>query len=210
MYLFIAQEFDPFRTDGPVSVWNRARIELQPNQVPLWLSFLPSGPADGPFQQASPPAEAIVFGAVFDSGCGHTLSVARRHLGINKEDISRYCDLKRPLKARSVHGATAKIDRLLGHLWIHSNLHPNDEKGRAVLKVTLKTEGIACYGALGDGNGDASSNVEKAGPRIPVLGSLTLALAKINVFLKYSGYGNPKQAACAYFYAPGERRPGIA
>ena len=85
--------------------------------------------------------------------------------------------------------------------------------GRVALffKVTLKTEGIACYGALGDGNGDASSNVDKVGPRIPALGSLTLALAKINVFLKYSGYGNPKQAACReYFYAPGEPRPGIS
>ena len=176
MHLFIAQEFDPFRARTELSPFGTGHVlELQPNQIPMWLSFLPSGPADGPCQQSSPPDEAIFFGAVFDSGCGHALSAALRHLGPYKQYIAKYCDLKRPLKARSVHGVTADVNRLLGHLWIHSNLPLDAANKSAFVKVTLKTEGIACYGVVGHGKDDASSDVEQFGPRLPVLGSLTPA-----------------------------------
>jgi hypothetical protein len=200
---FIIQEFDPFSPRTISSPTGTGpNLALQAGQIPIWLSFLPSLPHERPCSRAGPPSEACFFGAVFDTGCGHTLSATRRHLAGANVKLDKYVDAKRPLRSRSVHGATAVIDRLLGCLWIHSNLRPDVANGLSTVAVPLRTEGIACYRGIPERTATGSGPVEAFGPRIPVLGARTLALARIDVRLEYSAYRSPDQMARALFYTP--------
>jgi hypothetical protein len=207
LHLFIEQEFDPFRAQSiPPLLGSGESLSLQAGQIPIWLSFLPSLPDDVPCPYEGPPPEARHFGAIFDTGCGHTLSVAERHLAAGKFDLNTYIDTKRPLHCRSVHGAKAVVERLLGCLWIHSNL-PQDREGEtSTLMLSLRTEGIALYRSPGENPGAATVGVGGSGPRVPVLGARALALARIDVRLEYSTYESSHRMARALFYAPERSR----
>jgi hypothetical protein len=201
--LFIQQHFDPYnqtKINAPFGA--QQSITLQPNQIPIWLSFLPRKPCDPACLDEQPPPSAFFFGAIFDNGHGHTLALACRHLNLTMSDLTEFIDPKHSLSLRSTHGDQLPIPRLIGDLWIHSNLYADSDSKSKAIRFSLGIRGIACYPdqmtiRLPDGRDEQRT----CGPRIPILGGLPLIDVEMDVLLKFSMRKHTK-SAIAEFYCP--------
>ncbi len=200
MGLFIRQEFSPYFqtiTNAPFGV--PSQITVQPNQVPVWLSFLARKPSDPACLDEQPPPSAIFFGAIFDNGHGHTLAMAPRHLGLSVELLTEFIDTKRQLSLRSSHGQELLVSRLIGDLWIHSNIYANGAGRPLAIRFSLGVLGVACYpDEITVRHIDGREDRCAGGPRVPILGGLPMVGPGMDVCLKYSIQNVDKRAVAEF------------
>jgi hypothetical protein len=200
--LFIEQDIDPYKHRTVLAPSNPGcTLELKPNQIPVWLSFLPRKPSPACMDQIPPPG-AIHLGAVFDSGYGHTLALSDRHLRLPEAIRDECLDRANPLKLQFADGRKAEVPRLYGDLWVHSNCR-KDETGRFLtLNLALEIQGIAYIEDRWGATKSKKNPIEESGPRVPLLGTATLCRMGIDVCLRYSDFARMVGRPRAEFFVP--------
>ena len=202
MRLFIDEEIHTYEQRTVVAPMDPGRsLELKRNQVPVWLSFLPRRSTAACLDQGPPP-EAILLGAVFDSGYGHTLTVSNRHLTLPESTLNECLDRVHPLTLGLADGRETSLPRPYGDLWMHSNLLTAETGQPLTLNLGLALLGIA-YSDDRPVATDANGNTVKLSvPRVPLLGMAALGPAGIDVCLRFSNLAKLLGRARAQFYVP--------